>query len=559
MIRRLTWLTLAFPLWAWSQNLNSTLLGSLDVGQPGYANIWGWTSPGGTEYAILGGNNGTAFIDITNAASPVVRDFVGGTNYSGAGLWREVQVWDHYAYIVTESYSLGDSATMGVQIIDMSPLPDSVRLVRTFHSPVGSGRYFSSAHTVHISEGHMYINGGTVYGTAIFSLVDPENPVYRGMYIPIVGGATAYTHDCYVRNDTLFTCDIINGWVDVVDVRDKTNPTTIHRIQFPQVGSWWPHNAALSSDGNFLLVTDENFQTPGFLTVWDLRTLRNGGSDVDYVANYRSTFGGLVHNTYVNGHIAVMSYYRDGVHIVDISDPLDPVLVGNYDCEPAVGPEFSGAWGVYPFFASGKIVISDMEDGLFVFSHNGARAGRIRGKLRDLHTGAAIPSGSLNLASNKTRFADAAGNYTMGALSGSYSLRVRASGYYDTTLTISLTSGVIEERDIYLRKIPAVPPPPPTVFALRQNYPNPFNPTTRIAFDLPAASSVRVTVYNILGQPIQTVVNAVFPLGIGQAEWDGKDSRGLDVASGIYLYRMEATNLETGERFTESRRMILLR
>jgi choice-of-anchor B domain-containing protein len=537
------------------QNLNTTQVGQLNTGAAFYSNIWGWTSPSGKEYAILGEFKGTSFIDITDGANPVVCDFVSGNE----SIWREIQVWDHYAYVVVEWLGEPDSAKMGAQIIDLSPLSDSVRLVRHFRAPVGADAYFVGGHSLHIRDGFLYINGGTVYGTAIFDLADPENPVYRGFYRPIENNVTSYTHDCYVRNDTLYTCDILNGRVDVVDVKDKSNPRRIARILFPEVNSWWPHNAALSEDGNFLMVTDENPGIPGFLSFWDLRNFRSGQGDIDHVSNYRSTFGGLVHNAYVKGDLAVMSYYNDGVHLVDIADPQDPIHVGNFDNEPMTGPNFSGAWGVYPFFASGKMIISDMENGLFIFSHNGARAGRFRGTVRDVDNGQPVPFARLYLQNSKLRLADAGGAYTMGGLPGNYSLLVQSPGYYDTVYTVTLSNGLIEARDLHIRKIPTAPAPSPTVYTLRQNYPNPFNPTTHIGFELPAPSQVRVTVYNLLGQEIATVADRAFDMGVGTVEWNGTDRRGFNVASGVYLYRLEATNLQTGERYTETKRLIVLR
>ncbi len=537
------------------QNLNTTFLGQLNPGAAAYSNIWGWTSPAGTEYAILGGVDGTFFIDITNAANPIVRYTVPGNN----SIWREIQVWDHYAYVVVEWLGEPDSAKMGAQIIDLSPLPDSVRLVRHFRSPAGPDAYFVGGHSVHIRDGFLYINGGTVRGTAIFDLADPENPVYRGLYRPLESGPAPYTHDCYVRNDTLYACDIINGRVDIVDVRDKTKPVRIARIQYPDVGSWWPHNAALSQDGSYLLVTDENVGTPGFLSIWDLMKFRQGQGNIERAATYRSTFGGLIHNVYVKDDLAIMSYYNDGVHIVDISDPTDPVFVGNYDNEPMTGAGFSGAWGVYPFFASGKIIISDIEDGLFVFNHNGVHAGRIRGTVRDLQSGQSVPFAQINLQSSKIRYSDKDGRYSMGALAGSYTVRLDAAGYYDTVFTVNLVSGVIQPRDLWIRKIPTVPPAPPTVYALRQNYPNPFNPVTSITFDLPADSRIRILVYNLLGQRVTTLADGTFPKGEGMVQWAGTDERGLDVASGVYLYRLEATKIASGEKYSETRRMIVLR
>ncbi|MFH2036394.1 MAG: FlgD immunoglobulin-like domain containing protein [Candidatus Zixiibacteriota bacterium] len=93
----------------------------------------------------------------------------------------------------------------------------------------------------------------------------------------------------------------------------------------------------------------------------------------------------------------------------------------------------------------------------------------------------------------------------------------------------------------------------PTDFTLNQNHPNPFNPTTDIAYYLPVTSQVRIDIYNILGQNIITLVDGVMEAGLHQIQWDGTNSSGGKVASGVYLYNMQA-----GE-FNKSKKMILMK
>lgn len=93
----------------------------------------------------------------------------------------------------------------------------------------------------------------------------------------------------------------------------------------------------------------------------------------------------------------------------------------------------------------------------------------------------------------------------------------------------------------------------PTDFALAQNYPNPFNPSTTIGYAVPVTSDVTVEVFNILGQRVKALVDAMQPAGRHQITWDGTDSNGNRVSSGVYFYRITA-----GE-FTESKKMLLLK
>lgn len=95
--------------------------------------------------------------------------------------------------------------------------------------------------------------------------------------------------------------------------------------------------------------------------------------------------------------------------------------------------------------------------------------------------------------------------------------------------------------------------PLPDVFSLGQNYPNPFNAETMISFALPEKSFVNLSIYNLLGQKITTLVNSFYPAGHHQVLWNGQSDQGFVTPSGIYLYRME-TNIKS---FT--RKLIMLK
>ncbi|TAK59192.1 MAG: choice-of-anchor B family protein [Bacteroidetes bacterium] len=313
------------------------------------AGCWGWTdTTSGREYAILGCESGTSIVEITDAGNPIERDFVPGPTST----WHEVQTHSHYAYVVTE-------AGGGVQIIDLSYLPDSVHLVKSFNYSDGSYN-IGRSHTNHIRDGYLYLNGCAdwIYsGAVIFDLSDPENPVYSGMT------QARYFHDSFVRNDTLFGATIYDGGIDIFDVSDKTNPTPLGRFTYPFAGT---HNCATTSDGRYLLTTDEINNTPKTLKIWDITNLSN----VTKVAEYQSDPTAVVHNVFVKDTLAFMSYYTDGLRIINISDPVHPVEVGGYDTYPGAGSGYTGAWSTYPFFPSGKIIIGDMVTGLYVVDIN---------------------------------------------------------------------------------------------------------------------------------------------------------------------------------------------
>jgi hypothetical protein len=93
----------------------------------------------------------------------------------------------------------------------------------------------------------------------------------------------------------------------------------------------------------------------------------------------------------------------------------------------------------------------------------------------------------------------------------------------------------------------------PTTYDISQNYPNPFNPTTTIKYQLPHSSDVQLIIYNALGQKVRTLVTETKEPGYYEVMWDGRNDGGIQVASGIYLYRIKA-----GE-FVRSKKMLLLK
>jgi hypothetical protein len=101
--------------------------------------------------------------------------------------------------------------------------------------------------------------------------------------------------------------------------------------------------------------------------------------------------------------------------------------------------------------------------------------------------------------------------------------------------------------------IPADDPPTPSSFTLSQNYPNPFNASTEINFSLARTGDVRLTVYNLLGQEVKTLVDGRILAGEHRVTWDGTDNQGALCATGVYLYRLQI------EDRSESRKMLLLK
>ena len=90
-------------------------------------------------------------------------------------------------------------------------------------------------------------------------------------------------------------------------------------------------------------------------------------------------------------------------------------------------------------------------------------------------------------------------------------------------------------------------------FLLYQNYPNPFNPITRISYDLPEASDVTISIYNMMGRKIKNLINTNQSTGYKSVIWNGTNDNGEMVSGGMYLYRLKTNT------FRETKKMILLK
>ena len=305
-------------------------------GRGSYAAVWGYTAPDGTELAFIGHGQGTLVYDVTDPANMLSLGSIDGPTSP----WREMQTWSHYAYIVSEGSEPG---SRGVQIVDLS-VPKQPLWIGNFDST------FVTAHTIHIADGYAYVNG-TNNGLRILDLADPAHP-------RDVGGWNArYTHDCYVRGDRAYLANINNGGFTILDISNKAQPVEIGFTGYDGAAT---HNCWSDKSGDYLYTTDET--ASGHLRVWDVRNPRA----VVQVNAWSASSLASIHNVVVHGDSAYISYYTEGVHVLDIAQPDMPRQVGYYDTYPGVSGGYNGAWGVYPFARNGNIYVSDIQSGLFV-------------------------------------------------------------------------------------------------------------------------------------------------------------------------------------------------
>lgn len=419
---------------AGSRSLNMTLLGHFNPDTSGglHSACWGYAAPDGREYALLGIQEGTSFVDIT--ADPIREvAFLRGPKSN----WREMKTWGTYAYIVTESRDSGN----GLQIVDLSTLPDSVRLVRT------DSTNFTTAHTVNVSDHYLFAMGtqaeaGANGGAIIMDLLpDPTRPRKVGAVTPY------YFHDAFIRNDTLLGAAIGGQGCDLYDISDKQNPRRITNISYPYSGT---HNAELTQDGRYVVTTDEVNFTPKTLKIWDI----SDPDEVAKVADFTPSPGDVVHNVHIRGRYAIVAWYTAGVRIIDLIDPRHPREVGFYDTFDEPGGGFLGVWEAYGFYPSGRLIAFDRTFGLYVLRFNNATAGSVSGTVRNSQTGDPLAGVKLVISGRTAPITtDAAGGYYIGAVNGE-PLTIEASqfGYEGRTLTARVDGD--QTLDIELDPVP---------------------------------------------------------------------------------------------------------
>ena len=312
--------------------------------------VWGYTAPDGHEFALVGHRTGTYIFDVsTNPHDPIEVGFIPGT----ISTWRDLKMHGYYCYVVNESGG-------GMDIISLEDP----------FNPYKVGSYTSStatAHNMFIADGYAYLVGSagssaqtnSWQGIIILELSDPENPTELGRW------EETYIHDIYVKNDTAYACDIYNGSLAIIDVSDKTNPTTMLVHNYSNYGC---HAVWVTDDSKYAVTGDE--ESGGYVYIFDIQDFDNINMVATWYPDEPEVQNKSVHNVLIKDDLLYVSYYVYGTRIVDISDPYNPTEVGYYDWYPGQNGLYSGNWGTYPFTGNGLIYSTDYSgNGLFVMSY----------------------------------------------------------------------------------------------------------------------------------------------------------------------------------------------
>ena len=400
---------------------------------PNTNEVWGHVDSNGTEYALVGRGDGFSVISLADPANPQLVY----SDISARSLWRDLKTWKGYAYVVNETGG-------GLEIFDLNALPDSVRKIPSYR---GDSFPLNTAHNLYIdSNGVAYLfgtNNGAPLNTGTVMLdvdTDPENPAELGNYDSL------YLHDGYVRDDILYGAAVFDGTLQILDVSDKQNPRYLGSVVTP---SSFTHNVWLSDDGNTAFTTDE--VSGAFITSYDVNNPALI-QELDRIKTQNTT-NVIPHNTHVLNDFLITSYYTSGVSIVDASKPEILVETGYFDSSPNFsGGTFNGNWGAYPFLPSGLVLITDMEEGLFVLDPNYTRASFLELTVRDCD-GDAIIGANIILDTTAITTTNLVGRVEYGALlDGTFDLRIEAAGFYTEVIEdVLLSPGQTQSLSITLR------------------------------------------------------------------------------------------------------------
>ncbi|GDX44764.1 hypothetical protein LBMAG24_00910 [Bacteroidota bacterium] len=408
-----------------------------------YNDIWGFVGKDGIEYAILGTTTGTAIYSLKDPKNPKRDTFIPGNT----SIWRDMKSFKNHVYVTA------DQGNQGVLIINMAEAPNKITFkysrlpAPTSVNPGNVG----NCHNLWIDEkGFMYLSGCSPQsgGVLMYDLnANPDEPTFVG------ASDAVYSHDNYVRNDTLYSAEIYAGNFSVYHIKDKKN---IVKLASQPTTTRFTHNVWLSDDHKYLFTTDEKPQ--GKVDAYFV----GNPSDIKLLHSFRPPVllnqNSLPHNTHfiknAKGSFIVTSWYDEGVSVADVSDPSNMVEVG-------IGRTTkggNGCWGAYPFLPSGLILASDMDNGLFVYEPNYTRAARIEGIVLDSVTKTPVNGAKISIEGliNREILSDGFGRFRTGTPeTGNINIVVSKNGFESKRITKLLSNSFSLKNDtIYLAQMP---------------------------------------------------------------------------------------------------------
>jgi len=337
-----------------------------DLGGGEMNDIWGWTSPMGAEYVMIGRDAGTSFVDISDPLNPIYLGVL--LSHTGNSIWRDIKVFDDHAFIVSEA------GGHGMQVFDLNILT-GVTNPPVIFSETAHYDSFGNCHNICINEetGYAYAVGSNTAsgGLHVIDINNPTSPSIAGLF-----SSDGYTHDAQIVNyigpdsdyagaEIAFACN--EDDIAIINVSDKTDISQISSASYPS--AFYTHQGWLTEDQRYFLANDELDEING---TGNTRTFIFNVEDLDqpvYLGAYVHNTASIDHNLYIHDGFVYESNYRAGLRILGTEDIANGQLSTEafFDVYPSSNSaQFNGTWSNYPYFESGIVAVSHIEEGLFL-------------------------------------------------------------------------------------------------------------------------------------------------------------------------------------------------
>lgn len=406
------------------------------------SSIWGYTDPDGVEYALLGTELGLRVFSLEDPRHPLELKFISAE----PSIWREIKTNGPFAYVTTE-------ATDGLMIVDLRTPKDSIpyRFVRHFTDAKGDSVLVHSAHTIFIDEeGLIYLAGAGPVGAG-FALLEPGNNPWQPQFI--MHYSDDYFHEVFATKNRLYSAELFNGVFGIWDTSDKLN---LKRINDQQTAKTFSHSVWLETNRPVLYTTDET--EAAYVESWDLSDEFNIKNLGRFRLPKKTDGHPIPHNVFYHDERLYVSYYTEGVRILDTKFPDKLIEVGWYDTHTQYESGFHGCWNVFPFFNSGICIASDIENGLFVLKYNGQRAGYVEVNIKDSRDSTPIHDARMTI-SRDTHSIESFSNIKGIVKSGfpeedSVLIRVEKKGYFPLEFKTFITKNEILSFNLFMEELP---------------------------------------------------------------------------------------------------------